>query len=196
MKHTKLKKNSLPPAPVVPIRLDLGSGPGKKPNFIGVDQTAFPGVDVVLDLRKPWPWKDNSVEEVHSSHFIEHLWNTPDRPERVHFVNELWRVLKPGAKATIIAPYWSSGRAYGDFTHCYPPVAAFWFFYLKKDWREVNAPHDDIKWNPLGYTCNFECTWGFALHPEVANRNQEYQQYAMQFLIEATPDVIATLTKV
>ena len=199
MKLAKLKKNGrMPvfPPPAQPTRLDLGSGPNGKPGFTHVDAIAFPGVDIVTDLRDKWPWDDNSVEEVHSSHFVEHLWNTSDRPERVHFANELWRVLKPGAKATIICPYWSSGRAYGDFTHAYPPVASFWFFYLKREWREANAPHDDIKWNPKGYTCNFECTWGFALHPEVAQRNQEYQQYAMQFLIESTPDVLATWTKV
>lgn len=191
----KSKKQSSP-AISLPLRLDIGCGPNPKEGFKGVDIIKFPGVEFVFDVKNHWPWPDNSVEEVHSSHFIEHLWNTPDRPERVHFVNELWRVLKPGAKATIIAPYWSSCRSYGDFTHCYPPISSFWFYYLKKDWREVNAPHDDIKWNPKGYTCNFECTWGFSIHPEVAQRNQEYQQYAMQFLIESTPDVIATLVKV
>lgn len=208
MKVAKLKKNHrltdpLPIDPIVnrimdtkpaPTRLDLGCGPGKKQGFTGVDSIAFPGVDVVMDLRQKWPWADNSIEEVHSSHFVEHLWNTDERPERVHFVNELYRVMRPNAKATIICPYWSSCRAYGDFTHAYPPVSSFWFYYLKKDWRSGNAPHNDIQWNPKGYTCNFEVQWGFSLHPEVALRNQEYQQYAMNFLVEACQDVIATLT--
>lgn len=177
---------------VEPTRIDLGCGSNKKPGFTGVDQTDFPGVDVVLDLRGDWPWNDNSVEEAHSSHFVEHL----DAMERVHFWNELFRVLKPGAKATVIVPHWASCRAYGDPTHKWPPVSEFAWFYLKKDWRMLNAPHTDSKHLQGGFNCNFEVTWGYSLHPEVSQRNQEYQQYAMNFLKEACSDTIATLTAV
>lgn len=174
-----------------PTKLDLGCGPNGKPGFTHVDQTAFPGVDIVTDLRDEWPWDNNTVEEAHASHVLEHF----DAMDRVHFLNELWRVLKVGAKATVICPHWSSCRAYGDPTHKWPPISSFAFFYWKKDWRMANAPHTDITNLAGGFNCNFEVTWGFALHPEVAQRNQEYQQYAMTFLIESTPDVIATLTK-
>lgn len=97
------------------VKLDLGCGKNKKAGFIGVDNISFDGVDVVHDLRTQWPWEKESVEEVHCSHFLEHLTNA----ERVHFWNELYRVMKPGAKAQIIVPHWSSGRAYGDPTHCF-----------------------------------------------------------------------------
>lgn len=198
-----------------PIRLDLGCGPGKKPGFIGCDHTAFPGVDLVCDLsqarwvvREEIDWmehidgdrdhpihsifKDNSIEEAHSSHFFEHL----DAMQRVAFLNELFRVLKPGAKCTLIAPHWSSCRAYGDPTHKWPPVSEFAFFYWKKDWRMANSPHTDYSVLKGGFNCNFEVTWGYSLNPEVAQRNQEYQQYAMNHLKEAVMDVIATLTAI
>jgi hypothetical protein len=174
---------------LLPNKLDLGCGPSKKPDFTGVDAIAFPGVDVITDLRKPWPWPDNSIEEVHCSHTLEHF----DAMERVHFLNELFRVMKPGAKATVITPHWSSCRAYGDCTHKWPPVSEFLWYYLKKEWRMQQAPHTDETNLKGGYSCNFEVTWGYTLHPEVASRNQEYQQYAMNFLKEATPDMIATL---
>jgi hypothetical protein len=178
------------------LRLDFGCGPNKRPGFKGVDAIAFPGVDVVMDVRKmPWPWVDNSVEEVHSSHFVEHLWNTDERPERVAFVNELYRVLRMGGKATIICPHWASCRAYGDFTHGYPAVSEFWLFYLDANWRAANAPHNDIKWNPKGYSCNFNAVWGYSLEPGVSLRNQEYQQFAMTYYKEAAQDIIITLTK-
>jgi SAM-dependent methyltransferase len=191
MKLAKFKKNSPPSAPAAPLKLDLGCGPGKKPGFTGVDQTAFLGVDVVLDLRKAWPWKDNSVEEAHCSHCLEHF----DAMERVHVINELYRVLKVGAKATVICPHWSSCRAYGDPTHKWPPVSEFAFFYWKREWRMANAPHTDITNLNGGFNCNFDVTWGYSLNPEVAQRNQEYQQYAMSYLKEACLDSIATLTK-
>lgn len=196
VKTAKLKNNGRIAAPVVatqtiPLRLDLGCGPGKKAGFIGVDQTAFPGVDVVMDLRDKWPWPDNSVEEAHCSHCLEHF----NAFERIHVINQLYRVLKPGAKCTLICPHWSSCRAYGDPTHQWPPLSEFAFFYWKRDWRMANAPHTDITNLADGFNCNFEVTWGYSLNPEVANRNQEYQQYAMTFLKEAVMDVVATLTK-
>ena len=100
-------------------KLDIGCGKNKKEGFLGVDQYAMEGVDVVMDVRGVWPWEDNSIDEVHSSHFVEHLTAT----ERVHFYNELHRVLKNGAKAMIITPHWASNRAYGDPTHQWPPVS-------------------------------------------------------------------------
>ena len=167
------------------LRLDLGAGKSKREGFLGVDVRAFDGVDVVADLREPWPWEDGSVAEVNASHFLEHLTGM----ERVHFVNELHRVLAVGGKATIVVPHWASNRAYGDVTHQWPPVAEMWFYYLSRAWREVNAPHNDF------YTCDFDATWGYSLHPSIQSRNLEYQTHAIGFWKEAAQDLIATLTK-
>lgn len=174
------------------LKLDVGCGSCKKgPEWTGVDRVRFPGVDIVHDLSRPWPFKDESVDEIHCSHCIEHF----DNVERVHVYNEMFRVLKKGHKATLIAPYWSSGRAYGDPTHKGNPISAFSFFYLLKSWRDVNAPHTDAKHWDKGYSCDFDATWGFALHPQIISRNQEFQQDAMQWKIEACQDVIVTLIK-
>ena len=74
------------------LKLDLGCGKNKREGFLGVDCRKFDGVDQVVDLLKlkrdveewrilgkpksdghdlfeRWPWKDNSVAEVHCSHF-------------------------------------------------------------------------------------------------------------------------------
>jgi len=165
-----------------PLRLDFGCGKNVRQGFEGVDCRDF-GQKHTTDLRQVWPWEDNSVEEAHSSHFIEHL----TAPERIHFVNELYRVLVPGGKCQIIVPMWSSCRAYGDLTHQWPPVSEFWFYYLDKGWREQNAPHND------GYTCDFVSTWGYSLHGAIVTRNTEYQQHALQFWKEAAQDLMATL---
>lgn len=169
------------------LNIDLGCGKSKQAGFIGADRIAFEGVDVVIDLATAvWPWEDNSVSKAHSSHFVEHL----DAVERVHFVNELYRVLKPKAQASIIVPHWASCRAYGDLTHKWPPVSEMWFYYLSKVWREQNAPHNDM------YVCNFEVTWGYGLQQELMGRNEEYKAYAMKNYKEAVTDIIATFVKV
>lgn len=174
------------------IKLDLGCGPHKREGFEGVDSIKFPGVDHVVDIRKtPWPWKDGSVSEAHASHFVEHL----TAQERVTFVNELYRVLVPGGTCQIIVPHWNSCRAYGDPTHMWPPVSEFWFYYLSKDWRKDNAPHDDIQWSPKGFNCHFDATWGYSMRPDIVSRSQEYQQFAMSNYKEVCMDIIATLKK-
>lgn len=170
---------------VLPIKLDLGAGKSKREGFIGVDIRPFDGVDTVADLRERWPWLDGSVEEVNCSHFLEHLKPS----ERIHFANELFRVLKTGGKATITTPHFGSVRAYGDLTHEWPPVVSFWYLYLNKAWRESNAPHNDQ------YTCDFDHGYGFGLHPIVQARNQEYQNYAVIHLLEGAQDLVVTLTK-
>ena len=195
------------------MKLDLGCGKNKREGFIGVDNISFDGVDVVMDLCarnvdgkdeadryragvqtgepthswaefKGWPWEKESIEEVYCSHFLEHLTN----PERVHFWNELYRVMKLGAKAQIIVPHWSSGRAYGDPTHQWPPVVEFSFYYLDKGWREVNAPH-------CGLECDFQATWGYSVHPSWQVRSQESQMFALGHYREVAQDLICTVTK-
>lgn len=168
------------------MKIDLGCGTRKREGFIGVDSRQFDGVDVICDVgRDVWPWQDETVEEAHSSHMVEHL----TAPERIHFINELCRVMKRGAKASIIVPHWASCRAYGDLTHQWPPVSEFWFYYLNAEWRKVNAPHND------GYTCDFDATWGYSLHPSLNVRNVEFQQFALNSHKEAAQDIYATLTK-
>lgn len=178
---------------IAPIKLDIGCGPNKKEGYVGIDILPFDGkVDHVFNAgTERWPFEDGSVDEAHSSHFVEHL----TAPERIHFVNELHRVMKTGAKAAIITPHWCSNRAYGDLTHQWPPVSEMWFYYLDQKWRDGNAPHTDAKHNPKGYSCDFEATWGYSLHPGIQSRNPEYQQHAMQFWKEAVQDTYATVTK-
>lgn len=174
------------------IKLDFGCGPNKKAGFLGVDAISFPNVDYVLNVAKDlWPWADNSVSEGHASHFLEHLTAT----ERIHFMNELYRVLKPGATCLIIVPHWASNRAYGDPTHQWPPVSEMAFYYYSREWRAANAPHTDKQFNPSGFDCNFKAVWGYSLRADLPTRNQEFQQYALSNFKEAAQDTILTLTK-
>jgi hypothetical protein len=170
------------------MKLDIGCGPNKQLGFEGVDIEAFSGVDHVFDIRQtPWPWDNESVDEVHSSHFLEHLTGQ----ERIVFFNELYRVMKVGAQARFITPSWSHERAYGDPTHQWPPVCGWTFFYLHKNWRDQNAPH-------AKYTCDFDYVLAGSHDPNdayVAFRNMEVKIQMMSRNINTTTDLIATLTK-
>ena len=179
-----------------PLKLDLGCGQRKQEGFVGVDVRKFNGVDIVCDLsREKWPWADNSVDEAFSSHSLEHLPGTEVEYElepgptlvkrvlhpRAHFFNELWRVLKPGSKVTIITPHWNSPRAYGDMTHAWPPVCEWQWLYLDKQWRPQNAPHDDF------LICDFTHTLGYSLAAWVQAEN--YMRNA-EFVTKNTNDAL------
>ena len=104
------------------IRVDLGCGIKKSSHFIGVDICPGPGVDIVADLSKKFPFDDNSVDEIKAHDVIEHL------PDRIHTMNEIWRVCKSGAKVDIFVPSTDGRGAFQDPTH-----VSFWninsFFY-------------------------------------------------------------------
>lgn len=132
------------------LRVNLACGQKKQDGWVGVDVAALPGVDVVHDLlRFPWPFADDSVDEVVCEHFIEHLPHevvvpTPARPQDppggktdglIAFMNELHRILKPGGTARLVAPYYTSIRAAMDPTHTRPICEAMGLYY-DANWRK------------------------------------------------------------
>lgn len=89
------------------VRLDIGCGEAKQKGFIGIDKRKMPGVDIVLNLdRECLPFKDASVDEIYTSHCLEHLNDF----ERIML--EFSRVLKPSGKLKIIVPFYSSPVAF------------------------------------------------------------------------------------
>lgn len=168
------------------LKLDLGCGQRKQEGHIGVDLHKAEGVDVVFDLRKtPWPWKSGSVESTFSSHFLEHL----DGPQRIVFMDELWRVLRIGGTALFVTPYWASMRAVQDPTHAWPPIAESSYLYFNKEWRKANGLD-----HYLG-KCDFDYTYGYSVSPAWAGRNEEARNNAIAHYVNAVMDLHVTLTK-
>jgi len=197
------------------LKIDLGCGKKTRPGFLGIDRRKFDGVDGVTDLtQKSWIFTqptlgsvqllqsrdgefvlpDNCVTEAFCSHFLEHLEHNQRYPERVRFMNELWRILVPGGKATIITPHWASSRAYGDFTHADKPVSEMFYAYLNRSWREQNAPDNDAEFNPDGYTCDFHAQVGYTPHPDLDNLQPEHRGMALSWYKEAVLDMQVLLT--
>lgn len=129
-----------------PLRLNLGCGSNRIEGFIGVDYAPSETVDVLHDLTKtPWPWADDSVDEIVSAHLVEHIpmIDVPyagfERPidALCAFMNEVWRILKPGSGIRLQYPHHQSDRAWWDPTHrrCLPPTT---WHYFTRVWREAN----------------------------------------------------------
>jgi SAM-dependent methyltransferase len=92
--------------------LHVGCGGWIFPNCVNLDRVALPGVDVVHDLDvAPWPFPDGRFGEVSGLQVFEHV------ADPVLFVNEAWRVLRPGGVLFLTVPHWQSENAFTDPTH-------------------------------------------------------------------------------
>ncbi len=97
------------------VYVDLGCGAHKPQGFVGVDVVLGPQVDVVADLNQTFPFPDSSVDVIRAFDAIEHL------RDRIHTMNEIWRIGKPGAEVYIRVPSTDGRGAFQDPTH-----VSFW----------------------------------------------------------------------
>ena len=106
-------------------KLNLGCGKDIRPSaegWINMDIAPLPGVDVVHDFMEfPWPFADNSIDHVFASHVMEHVPHyVPSHPKKNGFIvvmEELHRVLAPGATVEILSPHPESADRWADPTH-------------------------------------------------------------------------------
>lgn len=95
-----------------PIKVELGCGPNKSEDAIGIDVLDIEGVDIVHDLEKPLSFiPDNSVDRVSSSHLLEHVSDLET------LIREIYRILKPTGVHVAVVPHWSNPYYYSDYTH-------------------------------------------------------------------------------
>jgi len=118
------------------MRLNLGANDRRVEGFISVD--VCPPADQIADLTQAWPWADSTVDEVLAFDVLEHL------PSKRHSMNELWRVLKPGGRATIEVPSTSKG----DGGFCDPTHVSYWTtscfeYYEKGNFARERFRHSD-----------------------------------------------------
>lgn len=90
-------------------KLNLGCGKDIKENYINQDFFNFPGVEDVFDFNKyPWPYKDNSFEDIRIINCLHCANNLID------FMNEIHRISKPNAKITIQVQFFLSTESAND----------------------------------------------------------------------------------
>ncbi len=94
------------------VRVELGCGPNRKFNdSVTIDQLNHDDVDIVTDLNLGIPLDDETVDEIHSSHFLEHVVDFGE------FMRETYRVLKPRGIAVHVVPHFAHPYFYSDYTH-------------------------------------------------------------------------------
>lgn len=133
------------------LKLNLGCGNNLLPmkdGWLNVDKFAptAPQAEVFdfknFDLETfPWPWSDDSVDEINMTHVLEHLGQDPK--VFLQIVTEVYRVCRHGAHWIVTVPHPRHDHFIIDPTHVRPIMPEF-FPMLS---RKVNQ-----KWIDDGYS--------------------------------------------
>lgn len=199
-------------------KLNLACGQNKVEGFFGIDKVKTSITDAVVDLNiYPWPIVSDSAEEVIAIHFIEHIpintlqeymikafkeskdfstfrdlmleydENVPS-DGMIAFMEELCRIMKKGAKAKFIGPYWSSIRCWQDPTHRRALNEAS-LLYFNKNWREAN------KLDHYGIQSDFDYDYGYHVIQTFNVKHQEAKDFAVRHYVNSVADIEFVLTK-
>ena len=93
------------------MKLQFGSGRDKKEGYVNCDVSKETNPDKIVDLEKPLPFKDNSVEEIIANHVLEHVKNL------IPLFTEIHRICKDGALINIRVPYFAHESAFSMMDH-------------------------------------------------------------------------------
>lgn len=150
------------------MRVEVGGGTKCRTGYVNFDPMRNDAWGGRLGYDRI-PVEDASVEAAYASHVMEHI---PQGQPRIDALNEVWRILKPGAPFEIIVPcvgwtdhadndhrptrppgttgsggpHHNGWQAYGDPTH-----TSFWwypesFWYLGKPGFSANADYGMSEW--------------------------------------------------
>jgi len=109
------------------LKVDLGAAHGKPNGYIGVDQYAGVGVDIIHDVSNGLPFEDDSVGVIRAFDFLEHI----DRP--VQLMNEIYRVLADSGWLISMTPSTDGRGAFQDPTHIsFWNENSFWYYTDRK----------------------------------------------------------------
>ena len=106
------------------ICLNLGCGPCIYPRpWVNADILTYMKPHVQMDVEAPWPWPQNTFDEVRADHIAEHC------SDKMHFIRELWRVCRCGAFVRVSVPKDTWPQFWDDPTHKghWTPETLTWF---------------------------------------------------------------------
>lgn len=165
------------PAAEVGRRLHIGCGSEIIPGWFNVDVQELPGVDMVLDVTRGFPFSD--IDYIFCEHFVEHL----RFDDGLHFLDGCWRSLTDGGVLRISTPNldWvylthysvDPGRAADRISNTFMLNRAFYgwghqFLYSREMLLEVLGA--------VGFHDVVECTYGSSDHGALVGL-ERHEQY-------------------
>ncbi len=129
------------------MNLNLGCGNKLLEGYTNVDKYDYYKCDVVQDLELfPYPFEDNSVDNILLCHVLEHIGQDPQIFNNI--LQELYRICKPEALINIIVPHPRHDDFISDPTHVRPITVLGLSLYDREQnemWQSMGAAN-----TPLG----------------------------------------------
>lgn len=177
------------------MRLNLGCGNKKLGGYINVDVQPQCHPDRVVDLETiPWPFEDNSVDEVVIEHVLEHIGASPNLHRQI--IQELYRICRNGALLRITFPHPRSDAYLIDPTHVRPLTASTMEMYSKKkckDFIKMGSPTTPLA---IYWGVDFEVVSGnTVLYPAWADKYNkgEISKTDLEFAINSYYNVVSEM---
>jgi predicted SAM-dependent methyltransferase len=115
------------------MKLNVGCGPCLQDGFIGMDSDPESKATIICDANQIWPIENDSVEEIYSTHFLEHIRDVQ------HVLNEMHRICINGAKIFIAVPVMETVA--NGHIQCFTPG----YFHKFVDQDKFDIEHIQIK---------------------------------------------------
>jgi predicted SAM-dependent methyltransferase len=111
--------------------LDVGCGKNIHKNFVNMDYSWSPGIDLCWDITvAKYPFNDNRFDGIYTEHCLEHISIEKCKEN----INEFYRMLKPGGTLRIIVP---DGEIYLDI------------YQKKKLGQKIQMPYEEGYISPM-----------------------------------------------
>tara|TARA_Y100000590_G_C15634374_1_gene982391 strand:+ start:53 stop:613 length:561 start_codon:yes stop_codon:yes gene_type:complete len=128
------------------MKLNLGCGSKILKDFVNLDKFEYYKPDIVHDLEKfPYPFEDNSVDEILLSHVLEHIGQDPETFNLI--IKELYRICKNSSLIDIRVPHPRHDDFISDPTHVRPITILGLQLYdkqLNEFWQKNNAANTPL----------------------------------------------------
>jgi SAM-dependent methyltransferase len=145
--------------------------------------------DIAVPTKFPWNYESGSVDSVTCIGVLEYIGGE----NRAAFFDEIYRVLRPGAKATVIVPYWNTAMGIQDLRYKWPPLAEQSFQFFNKKIREENKLNEGPF--KIEMNCDFEMDFGYTASLDIASREVSTRDYMIKHYANSIIALQVTLTK-
>ena len=155
--------------------LDVGCGQNKYPGAIGIDRNPATRADVLCDLDHiPYPFADNSFDQLRAIHVIEHVSDV------IRSMEEFHRLVRSGGRVRIETPHYTDFSSFCDPTHRWH-LNSYSFRYFGQDHAGFGY-YTDRRFREISIRVKLLALWRWLGFEFLVNRFPRYRRFWEHYL--------------